>query len=278
MFSVFLFVVLSVNCCIGYLFVSASMYFWFIGFCIDVGPNYFYEFCLLSNYQMGIMCCRRCFDLEVQGMKWKFISLLIRLLPYIFYELAVIVARENELKYIIIFWSDTTSKVVSLLAGVLNREQGIFAFYGNSFNDKGPMGDKNIRRVRFEISYVVLRANAIQRGEQIIPTARRVFYAAMLTAKPRLVEPGYLVQIQAPKQALGVAYLPVVSLKPNELLRAQTGGQAFPQLVFDHRDIWCLSDPLEPDFGVSSPKLDEKHDVKSGLNSQLHQKSLILKL
>ncbi|KAK6921483.1 Elongation factor EFG, domain V-like [Dillenia turbinata] len=51
---------------------------------------------------------------------------------------------------------------------------------------------------------VVLHADAIHRGGgQIIPTARTVIYAAQLTAKPRLLEPVYLVEIQAPEQALG---------------------------------------------------------------------------
>ena len=91
----------------------------------------------------------------------------------------------------------------------------------------------------------------------------------MLTAKPRLLEPVYLVEIQAPDQALDgaysvlnqkrghvfeecqrpgtplhnvKAYLPVIeSFKFN----AQTGGHAFPQLLFDHWDM-LPSDPLEP--------------------------------
>ncbi|RZB66264.1 Elongation factor 2 [Glycine soja] len=111
------------------------------------------------------------------------------------------------------------------------------------------------------------------RGGQIISTARRACYAAMLTAKPRLLEPVYLVEIQAPEQALGgvysvlnqkrghvfeesqrpgtplynvKAYFPVIeSSKFNESLRAKTGRKAFPQLVFDHWDM-VPSDPLEP--------------------------------
>lgn len=36
--------------------------------------------------------------------------------------------------------------------------------------------------------------------------ARRVIYASQLTTKLRLLEPAYLVEIQAPKQALGGIY------------------------------------------------------------------------
>jgi len=57
-----------------------------------------------------------------------------------------------------------------------------------------------MRGVRFDLHDVTLHADAIHRGGgQIIPTARRVFYASVLTAKPRLMEPVYLVEIQASK-------------------------------------------------------------------------------
>ncbi|KAJ1430755.1 Tr-type G domain, conserved site [Sesbania bispinosa] len=160
---------------------------------------------------------------------------------------------------------------------------------------EGPMADENMRGVCFEICDVVLHADAIHRGGgQIIPTARRVFYAAMMTAKPRLLEPVYLVEIQAPEQALGgiysvlnqkrghvfeeiqrpgtplynvKAYLPVVeSFKFNESLRAQTGGQAFPQLVFDHWDV-VPSDPLEPGTPAATHVAEIRK--KKGLKEQM---------
>ena len=54
-----------------------------------------------------------------------------------------------------------------------------------------------MRAVRFDLHDVTLHADAIHRGGgQIIPTARRCFYASVLTAKPRLMEPIYLVEIQ----------------------------------------------------------------------------------
>ena len=57
--------------------------------------------------------------------------------------------------------------------------------------------DENLRVVRFNIYDVALHADAIHRGGgQIIPTARRVLYASMITAEPRLLEPVYLCEIQ----------------------------------------------------------------------------------
>jgi len=138
---------------------------------------------------------------------------------------------------------------------------------------EGVMCDENMRGCRFNIHDVTLHADAIHRGGgQIIPTARRVFYACVLTAEPRLLEPVYLVEIQCPQESTGgiysclnrrrghifeenqVAGTPMVYVKAylpvNESfgftadLRSQTQGKAFPQCVFDH---WQMleDDPLE---------------------------------
>ncbi|CAM6099126.1 unnamed protein product [Calypogeia fissa] len=138
---------------------------------------------------------------------------------------------------------------------------------------EGALAEENMRGIAFEVCDVVLHADAIHRGGgQIIPTARRVMYAAQLTAKPRLMEPVYLVEIQAPEQALGgiygvlnqkrghvfeevqrpgtplyniKAYLPVIeSFGFSSALRAATSGQAFPQAVFDHWEMMG-SDPTD---------------------------------
>lgn len=138
---------------------------------------------------------------------------------------------------------------------------------------EGVLCDENMRGVRFDVHDVTLHADAIHRGGgQIIPTARRVLYACVLTAKPRLLEPVYLVEIQSPEAAVGgiygvlnrrrghvfeesriigtpmfvvKAYLPVnESFGFTADLRSNTGGQAFPQSVFDHWQI-MPGDPLE---------------------------------
>jgi len=138
---------------------------------------------------------------------------------------------------------------------------------------EGVLCDENLRGVRFDLHDVTLHADAIHRGDgQIIPTARRCFYACMLTAKPRLLEPVYLVEIQCPEAAVGgiygvlnrrrghvfeesqvagtpmfvvKAYLPVnESFGFTADLRSNTGGQAFPQCVFDHWQIFP-GDPFE---------------------------------
>merc|ERR1712136_115742 len=93
---------------------------------------------------------------------------------------------------------------------------------------EGVLCDENMRGVRFNIHDVTLHADAIHRGGgQIIPTARRVLYASVLTASPRLMEPVYQCEIQCPENAVGGIY--------GVLNRRR--GQAFPQCVFDHWQI-----------------------------------------
>jgi len=138
---------------------------------------------------------------------------------------------------------------------------------------QGVLCDENMRGIKFSILDVTLHNDTIHRGGgQIMPTARRVLYAAELTGTPRLMEPVYLVEIQCPESAVGgiygvlnrrrghvhaeeqrpgtplynvKAYLPVVeSFGFTADLRSNTSGQAFPQCVFDHWQV-TQTDPFE---------------------------------
>ncbi len=138
---------------------------------------------------------------------------------------------------------------------------------------EGVMTDENMRGIRFNLEDVTLHADAIHRGGgQITPTARRVFFACELTAKPRFQEPIFLVEIQCPDDAVGGIYgclaqrrgivqgeepisgTPLVMIKAflpvaesfgfTQALRAATSGRAFPQCVFDHWEE-LGGDPLE---------------------------------
>lgn len=132
---------------------------------------------------------------------------------------------------------------------------------------------EKMRGVRINMEDVTLHADAIHRGgNQIVSTTRRCVLASFLTASPALLEPVYLVEIQAPDEVRsGIfntlnrrrgtvevqeqmggtpmyiikAYLPVnESFGFTSDLRANTGGQAFPQCVFDHWQLFP-GDPLD---------------------------------
>jgi len=135
--------------------------------------------------------------------------------------------------------------------------------------------DEQMRSVAFKLLDVTLHADAIHRGMgQIMPTARRVLFASMLTAEPVLQEPLFLVDISVPQDAMGGCYgvltrrrgvvfheeqrpgTPMVQMKAhmpvmesfgfNADVRAATGGKAFPQMVFSH---WAVlqGDPTDPE-------------------------------
>jgi elongation factor 2 len=160
---------------------------------------------------------------------------------------------------------------------------------------EGPLADENVRGVRFNLLDVTLHADAIHRGGgQIIPTARRVLYASMLTAAPRFFEPVYLVEIQCPEAAVGgiygvlnrrrgvvieesqIAGTPMFIVKAhlpvNESfgftadLRSNTGGQAFPQCVFDHWQVMS-GDPKEA--GTKTKQVLDEIRKRKGLKEGL---------
>ncbi|EAU38084.1 elongation factor 2 [Aspergillus terreus NIH2624] len=139
---------------------------------------------------------------------------------------------------------------------------------------ESPVAEEPMRSIRFNVLDVTLHADAIHRGGgQIIPTARRVLYAAAMLADPGILEPIFNVEIQVPEQAMGgiygvltrrrghvyteeqrpgtplfnvKAYLPVnESFGFSSDLRQATGGQAFPQLVFDHWAVLPGGSPLD---------------------------------
>jgi len=184
----------------------------------------------------------------------------------------------NEARKIWCFGPDGTGPniVVDVTKGVqyLNEIKDSVVAGFQWATKEGVLCDENMRGCRFDLHDVTLHADAIHRGGgQIIPTARRVFYASILTAKPRLLEPVYLVEIQCPEAAVGgiygvlnrrrghvfeesqvagtpmfvvKAYLPVnESFGFTADLRSNTGGQAFPQCVFDHWQI-LPGDPFDP--------------------------------
>ncbi|KAI9164556.1 translation elongation factor 2 [Blastocladiella emersonii ATCC 22665] len=128
---------------------------------------------------------------------------------------------------------------------------------------EGVLAEEHMRGIRFNVLDVTLHADAIHRGAgQIMPTCRRVCYASVLTASPSLQEPVFLAEVSCPESAMGgiygvlnrrrghvfseeqrqgtplytvKAYIPVAeSFGFTTDLRAATGGQAFPQMVFSH--------------------------------------------
>jgi U5 small nuclear ribonucleoprotein component len=123
-----------------------------------------------------------------------------------------------------------------------------------------------VRNVKFRILDASLSPEPMHRGGgQMIPTARRACYAALLMATPRLMEPIYEVQVSTPQDGIAAvytilakrrghvvqdtpkpgstlytvkAYVPVVDANGFETdLRIATQGKAFCMLMFSHWSI-----------------------------------------
>ncbi|EIW64201.1 eukaryotic translation elongation factor 2 [Trametes versicolor FP-101664 SS1] len=160
---------------------------------------------------------------------------------------------------------------------------------------EGVCAEENMRGVRINILDVTLHTDAIHRGGgQLIPTCRRVTYAACLLAEPGLQEPIYLVEIQCPENAIGgiysvlnkrrgqvfseeqrvgtpmftvKAYLPVMeSFGFNGELRSHTAGQAFPQCVMDH---WELMNGTPIEKGSKLEELVRSIRIRKGLKPDI---------
>ena len=151
------------------------------------------------------------------------------------------------------------------------KDSFVSAFQGATKN--GVLTDENMRGFRVNITDCELHADAIHRGGgQILPAARRLYYACELTSSPTLMEPIFLCEITVPMDATGGvyqilntrrgtiieeeqisgtplslirAYLPVAeSFGFTGALRGATQGKAFPQNVFDHWEL-LKDNPLE---------------------------------
>jgi len=151
------------------------------------------------------------------------------------------------------------TKGVQFLSEIKDHVVGAFM----QITTGGILCDEVMRGCKFCITDVKLHADTIHRGAgQIMPCAKKVFSACQIASSPKLLEPMFLVDITVPQNAqsgvfntlntkrgeiekieerIGTplsqvqAYLPVIeSFGFTELLRKNTGGQAFPQMKFSH--------------------------------------------
>lgn len=139
---------------------------------------------------------------------------------------------------------------------------------------EGPLCDEPMRNVKFRVIDAQIALNPADSPiGQMIPTARRAYYSAFLTASPRLMEPIYLTEIQCttaesidavftvlgkrrgtiqtevPKPGtphyIIKATIPCIELLGFETdLRVHTVGQAFCLSTFDHWQV-LPGDPLD---------------------------------
>jgi len=152
-----------------------------------------------------------------------------------------------------------TTKAVQYLSEIKDSCVGAFI----QASACGVICEESMRGIRFNLMDVTMHADAIHRGAgQIMPPMKRAMYAAQINSEPAILEPMFLCDITVPQSALnGVyttlnqrrgivegqedrpgtplckvkAFVPVLeSFGFTGFLRQNTGGQAFPQMIFSH--------------------------------------------
>jgi len=186
-----------------------------------------------------------------------------------------------------------TTKAVQYLAEIKDSCVGAFI----QATAAGIMCEEVMRAIRFNLRDVTMHADAIHRGAgQIMPPVKRAMYACQIKSNPCLLEPMFLCDITVPSNALaGVyntlsarrgsvegkeerpgtplckikAFLPVLeSFGFTALLRQNTGGQAFPQLIFSH---WKEIDGDLYEEGSFANKVCEMVRKRKGLKDGMPQ-------
>jgi len=160
---------------------------------------------------------------------------------------------------------------------------------------QGALCGEPLRDARFNLVDAVLHQDSKHAGfGQIMPAVRRAIQAAQLASCPRIMEPVYKVEIQAPMDCSGaihnvlskrrgfivsteqrygspiastIAHLPVAESFGFALdLREATGGRAFPSMAVDHWQV-IDDDPFEE--GSLSNKIVKMVRARKGLPAEL---------
>jgi elongation factor 2 len=160
---------------------------------------------------------------------------------------------------------------------------------------EGILCGEAMRGIRFNINDITLHADAIHRGAgQLMPPIKRAMFGCQIDAGPALMEPMYLCSITVPSQAVSgvfstlnarrgtvenkedrqgtplciiTAFLPVLeSFGFTQILRQNTSGQAFPQLIFSH---WQMVPGSPYDEGSQSETICQLVRKRKGLKVEM---------
>merc|ERR1712046_236492 len=115
---------------------------------------------------------------------------------------------------------------------------------------EGPLCEENMRAVKMNLMDVTMHADSIHRGAgQIAPPMRRCSFAALMTGKPTLQEPVFLVEITCPQEAMSGVYSTMnlrrgCVFEENEREGTSATGEGIPTSL---RVLWlcCSSAPAD---------------------------------
>jgi len=183
------------------------------------------------------------------------------------------------------------TKGVSYLLEVKDSFVGAFV----QATAEGIICGEAMRGCRFNVNDVTLHADAIHRGAgQLMPPVKRAMFGCQIQSGPGLLEPFYQASITVPEGAVAgvfqtlnarrgevenkedragtpicviTAYLPVLeSFGFTSLLRQNTSGQAFPQMIFSH---WGATSGSPYDAGSQTEGIVKMIRKRKGMKEEL---------
>lgn len=98
---------------------------------------------------------------------------------------------------------------------------------------QGVLCEENMRGMRFNVIDCELHTDAIHRGGgQIMPTARRLYYALELLCQPTLLEPIFSCEITAPIDCMGGVYQSLNTRRGQVVEEIQIAGTPLNLVIF----------------------------------------------
>lgn len=187
-------------------------------------------------------------------------------------------------------WHNMVTQATVGVQLVQNARDSVVTAFHEVVHAGGLCGEP-LRNVRFNLTDLTLHMDSKHAGaSQVSPAARRAMLAAQLASQPRLLEPVYKVEIQAPVECSGaihsvlskrrgfivgsearfgspivstIAHLPVAESFGFVLdLREATSGRAFPSMAVDH---WQIIDDDPYTEGTLSNKIVKAIRERKGL-------------
>jgi hypothetical protein len=175
--------------------------------------------------------------------------------------------------------------VVDITKGVqyMNEiKESIVSSFQNTAR-QGVLCEENMRGMRFNVIDCELHTDAIHRGGgQIMPSARRLFYALEMLCEPTLLEPIFSCEITAPMDCMGGVYQSLNTRRGQVVEEVQISGTPLNLVILFlilRLKLSCQSQnhSVLPVCSEVTPKERLSHNVSSTIGKSLRDSHLLTK-
>lgn len=147
------------------------------------------------------------------------------------------------------------------------KESMVSSFQNTS--KQGVLCEENMRGMRFNVIDCELHTDAIHRGGgQIMPTARRLYYALEMLCQPTLLEPIFSCEITAPMDCMGGVYQSLNTRRGQVVEEVQIPGTPLNIVIFFlilrlKHSCQLVNHSVSPDYSEEILKEKLSHNVSS---------------